>query len=156
MGLDGERVQAALLLAASAAWLGGLLTVPLLAATTRRLVAAEARADLFVAFGRRFAVLMGVLLTIALAAVGALAASGADPLTATALGLAAALLLMTAVGMVQARRMSRLRRAAAGGRGDEADSKLRRNAAVATVLRSSIGLVSLALVVVGVLLVGRG
>ncbi|HET8986476.1 MAG TPA: hypothetical protein VFN03_12025 [Trueperaceae bacterium] len=64
--------------------------------------------------------------------------------------LAVGLLPVIATGIVQARRMSSLRSAAASGGGDPA--QLRQNAAVALVLRSIIGLMSLALLVLALLL----
>lgn len=158
--MGDERLWAALLVAASGLWLGGLLTVPLLATTTSRLVAANVRTEFFVLFGRRFAVLMGVELALALLAGIRLVALRSEPLTQGALALVVGLLVSTSIGIAQARRMSALRRAAAGttasGDSDVSRDVLRRNAGVATALRSFIGLVSVALLIVSTLVVAGG
>ena len=160
MSFDSESTLAALLLAASGMWLGGVLTVPLLATTTSRLIAPAVRTEFFVVFGRRFAMLMGAVLALALLASGALVTIRSEPLTFGALALVVGLLVSTAVGIVQARRMSGLRRAAAGdgagGEGSVSDRDLRRNAAVANALRSFIGLVSLALMVIAIVIAAGG
>ena len=76
------------------------------------------------------------------------------PLTAGTLVLALGLLLLTSIGILQARRMSAMRSAAASG--SDEPGRLGRNAAVAAILRSVIGLASLVLMVLAVLLAARG
>lgn len=147
MDVDGERLSAAVLVAASGIWMGGLLTVPIIAVTSKRLIEPAARADLFVAFGRPFAVIMGVVLTISLIASLTLATSSGSRLAPWTLGLVVALLVVTAVGIVQARKMSGLRRAAAKASNSALLGDLRRNTIMATALRSLIGLLSVALLV---------
>lgn len=143
-----------MLLAASGVWLGGLQTVPLLASTTARLFAPDVRSRLFVAFGRRFAVLMAVALAVAMVAAAMVVRSSDATRGVGAAVLVGALLVTTTIGVMQARRMSRLRLAV--GAGDELAAKeLRRNAGVATALRSLIGLLSVALLVVAVLMVSE-
>lgn len=160
MGFYSESTLAAVLLAAGGMWLGGLLTVPLLATTTSRLVAPAVRAEFFVVFGRRFAMLMGAVLALALLAAGTLVTIRSEPLTYGALALVVALLVSTAVGIAQARRMSGLRRAAAregaGGEGSAGGRGLRRNAVVANALRAFIGLLSVALMVIAIGIVAGG
>ncbi|HET8985534.1 MAG TPA: hypothetical protein VFN03_07225, partial [Trueperaceae bacterium] len=156
MDIDGATVWSTLLVAASGIWLGALLTVPLLASATSRTVAPAERTELFVVFGRRFAVLMGAVLALALLASGMLVTIRSEPLTVGALALVVGLLVATAVGIAQARRMSGLRRAAAvdgaGGGGSVSDRDVRRNAAVATALRGFIGLLSVAILVMAVVI----
>ena len=145
--------QAAVFLAASGMWLGGLLTVPIMATSTSRHVAASDRAALFVSFGRAFAVFMGVVLLAALVTSGQLVAAGGVRHAGAALVLTVALLVVTGVGIAQARAMSVMRRKALAAAGSVDDSRLRSNAAAATALRSLIGVLSVAHAVVGVLLV---
>jgi len=144
--------QAAVFLAASGMWLGGLLIVPLLALATTRHVAPSDRAALFVSFGRTFAVFMGVVLLAALVTSAVLVAGGVDGARA-ALALTVALLVVTGVGIAQARAMSVMRRRALAEPGSVDENRLRSNGAAATALRSLIGVLSAAHTVVGVLLV---
>ena len=145
--------QAAVFLAASGMWLGGLLTVPLVALATTRHVAPADRAALFVSFGRTFAVFMGVVLLAALVTSALLVAAGAVVGAAAALALTVALFVVTGVGIAQARAMSLMRRRALTEPGSLDEARLRSNAAAATALRSLIGVLSAAHTVVGVLLV---
>lgn len=151
---DAVRMLSAVLVLGVGVWAGGFMTVPVLSAATRRTLDPAARVELFAAFGRRFAVVMGIAALVVVVAATGLAVAVPHPLTAWTLALALAVPALTAIGIVQARRMSALRRSAATGDGDP--GQVRRNAAVALVLRSLIGLLSLALIVLGILLAGRG
>jgi len=154
MVVDSERLWAGLYLAATGVWFGGLVTIPILAATTARLVDPATRTELFVVFGRKFAVVMGVLLAAALLAGAALMGVSDDALTVGAFALAVSLLVMTAVGVLQARRLSSLRRIAGRAGSGVALDDVHRNATVALALRSAIAVVSLAQLCVAVVLVG--
>lgn len=159
MVLDGIRMLAVILAAGSGIWVGGVVTVTIVSATSSTTVAAADRVALFRAFGTRFAIFAGVVALVMVAAALALAAIDPAPLTASALAVTLALLLVTAVGIVQARRMSALRSAAgssAAGSGADDPARIRRNAVVAVTLRSLIGLVSLAVPVLAVLIAARG
>lgn len=156
MVIESARLLAGLCVAASGMWLGGLLTVPILALTSARLVDPTTRTDLFVTFGRRFAVLMGVILAVAIVAASRLVAVTHDPMATAVLALSLTLLATTAVGIMQARRMSSLRRSAAKDDSAARDQDVHRNASVALALRTTIGLVSVAQLVMAVVLVGNG
>jgi hypothetical protein len=149
MALDGIRMLAVVLAIGSGVWVGGLVTVVILAVASRTTVAAVDRVALFRVFGKRFAVFMGVVALFVVPPALVLATVEPTPLTASTLVLALGLLLVTAIGILQARRMSALRRADASGSGDPAG--LRRNAAGALALRSLIGLAALALPVLALL-----
>ena len=151
MDLDGARMLAAILAIGSGVWLGGLVSVVILAVVSRSTVDAADRVGLFRAFGRWFAVFMGAAALLVVPPALVLAVVDPTPLTTCAIVLALGLLLLIAVGMFQARRMSALRGTAAAGGGDPAG--IRRNAVVAHVLRSIIGLVILALPVLAMLIV---
>jgi hypothetical protein len=93
-------------------------------------------------------------LVVALAAGGGLLSDRAWTGSSTAAALLAVALLVAAVGgMAQARRMTRLRHAAATHRDDgDLAERVRHGARQATWLRLTIGVLSLALLAVGVLL----
>jgi hypothetical protein len=127
------------------------VTVVILAVASRTTVGAADRVALFRVFGKWFAVFVGGAALLVVPPALVLAVVEPTPLTTSAIVLALGLLLIIAVGILQARRMSALRSAAAEG---EDPIGIRRNAAAALVLRSLIGLVMLALPVVAMLIVG--
>ena len=151
MDLDGARMLAAILAVGSGVWAGGLVSVVILALVSRSTVSGADRVGLFRAFGKWFAIFMGAAALLVVPPALVLAVVEPTPLTASALVLALGLLLIVAVGIVQARRMSALRGTAASDGGDPA--RIRRNAAIALALRSLIGLLMLALPVVALLIV---
>lgn len=151
MDLDGARMLAAILAIGSGVWAGGLVSVVILALVSRSTVSGADRVGLFRAFGKWFAIFMGAAALLVVPPALVLAVVEPTPLTASALVLALGLLLIVAVGIVQARRMSALRGTAASDGGDPA--RIRRNAAIALALRSLIGLLMLALPVVALLIV---
>ncbi len=154
MDLDGVRALAVVLAIASGVWVGGIVTVAIVAASSSTTISAPDRVSLFRLFGRRFAVFMGVAALFVVFPALVLAVVEPIPLTASTLVLSLGLLLVTAIGTFQARRMSALRAAAVSGDGDPA--WIRRSAAVALVLRSLIGIASLALLVMALLIAARG
>jgi len=142
------------LILATSVWVGGLVAIAVVARVATRTLDPGARVAFFRALGRTY----GVVGTLALAlAYGAGAALLLDRpwdalLTATAT-VAATLLATTAFGVVQARRMSRLRRAALDQPTDEVLAHgVHRGAGRAGTLRGLIVLLSLALLWLGVLL----
>lgn len=153
MDLDGVRMLAVTLAIGSGVWVGGVATVVIVSATSRRTVAPADRVALFRTFGNRFAVFASVVALVMVVPALALAVIAPTPLTASTLLVAIALLVVTAIGILQARRMSALRSAAASGANDPDGT--RRNAATAMALRSLIGLVSLALPVLAALIAAR-
>mgnify|MGYP001329874426 CR=1 FL=1 len=156
MVIDPVRLLAGLCVAGSGMWLGGLLTVPILALTSARLIDPATRTALFVAFGRGFAVLMGVVLAVVIVAASRLDVMSDDPMATGVLALSLTLLATTSVGVLQARRMSRLRRSVARDGSADGDQDVHRNATVALALRTTIGLISVAQLVMAVVLVGNG
>jgi hypothetical protein len=133
-------------LVASSIWVGGLVAIFVVARTATATLGPEPRIEFFRDLGHRYGVVGGTALLLALAS-GALLLAG-HPwdwlLTATAL-VAWNLLAATAIGVWQARRMTRLRRRALHEPGLE--ERVRRGALAATVLRATIGALTLALVV---------
>ncbi len=153
MDLDGARMLAAILAVGTGVWLGGFVTVAIVSASSSRTVTAADRVALFRTFGRRFAAFLGVAALFVVLPALALAVLDPGVLTTLALVLALSLLLVTSIGILQARRMSALRGAAASGEDDPAGT--RRNASAAVILRSLIGLVSLALAVLALLIASQ-
>lgn len=139
---------------AAATWVGGYVAVAIVARVATRTLLPAQRVALFRGLGRSYGTVGGAALVVALGT-GAWLLTGRSwdaTLTVTA-AVAAALLLATAVGVAQARRMTRLRRAAL----QQPDSPLlaaqiRHGARSASLLRAMIGLLSLALIALGSLL----
>jgi uncharacterized membrane protein len=136
----------------AAIWVGGLVAIFVAARAASATLGPPERIAFFRALGRAYGIVGGAALLAALAS-GAILLDG-HPwdglLTATAI-VAAALLLATAAGMAQARAMTRLRRRALGA--PALTGRVRRGALLAAALRAAIGLLTLALVVLGAALV---
>lgn len=145
-----------LLVVSGGVWLGGYLTMPVVARAASATLAPLDRVAFFRALGRAYLPVGGSALVLALLSGAVLLRehrSGAL-LVATAVT-AAALVAALAFGVVQARRMTRLRQAAGVTPSDNVLSeRVRRGAVAAVILRGLIGLLSLALVVMGCLLLG--
>ncbi len=145
-----------LLVVSGGVWLGGYLTMPVVARAASATLAPLDRVAFFRALGRAYLPVGGSALVLALLSGAVLLRehrSGAL-LVATAVS-AAALVAALAFGVVQARRMTRLRQAAGVTPSDTVLSeRVRRGAVAAAILRGLIGLLSLALVVMGCLLLG--
>jgi uncharacterized membrane protein len=133
-------------LLASSIWVGGLVAIFVVARAASATLGPERRIAFFRVLGRAYGIVGGVAL---LATIGAgVALLAGHPwewrMIVTAV-LASNLLLVTATGVWQARRMTRLRRRALS---DPAlEESVRRGALAAHVLRGAIGLTTLALVV---------
>jgi hypothetical protein len=134
-------------LLASSIWVGGLVAILVVARATSATLVDGARVDFFRALGRRYGVVGGLALLVSFAC-GAALLSGHPwewRLIVTAV-LASSLLIVTGIGVWQARRMTRLRARALTGPAF-LEEQVRRGALAATVLRGAIGLITLALVV---------
>lgn len=133
---------------AASIWVGGLVAIFVVARAASATLGQAQRIALFRALGRAYGVVGSVALLVALAS-GALLLRGHpwDGLMIATAVVAAALLAVTAAGMAQARAMSGLRRRAlnSASLGD----RVRRGAILASALRAAIGLLTLALVVLG-------
>jgi hypothetical protein len=138
-------------LLAACIWVGGFVAIAIVAQIVRRTLDTPARIAFFRSLGRAYGIVGGASLLVALGT-GAALLSGSF---STAGGIAAlvagaALLAVTAAGVRQARAMTRLRTRALS---DPAVAvTLRRATLAATVLRTAIGLLTLALVGIGAVL----
>ncbi|MGH7667117.1 MAG: hypothetical protein ACREN1_07405 [Candidatus Dormibacteria bacterium] len=139
---------AALLILGGSVWTGGLVTVVVVSLVTRRTLAPPDRVAFFRALGRSFGVVSEVALLLALVSGGLLLHQ--RPWTATVsatVAIAACLLATTVIGVLQARRMTRLRQAVLRAPVQDASaSGLSGGARLARVLRLLIALLTLALV----------
>lgn len=140
---------------AASIWVGGLVAIFVVARVASRTLEPGQRVEFFRALGRTYGVVGSAALLVALAS-GAVLLSGHewDGLMVAAVILAAALLVVTAAGMAQARAMTRLRRQAVTEiSGKPLGARVKRGAIVASTLRAFIGIFTLALVVLGAALV---
>jgi len=129
-------------LLAAMIWTGGMVAVTVATTAARRTLGPEEQVRFFRALGRRYGITAGLALTIF--AITGLALAGAPAgYTATQTAVAA----LTAIGVINARAVQRLRAQALA---DPADaplaSRLRSTARTATALRAAIALVTLAAV----------
>ncbi|MBX3141376.1 MAG: hypothetical protein KF875_11535 [Trueperaceae bacterium] len=149
-----DLVWLVVLVVSASVWLGGLLTMPVVARAASATLAPLDRVAFFRALGRAYLPVGGSALALALLSGAVLLRHRRwDGLLAAGAITAAALVVALALGVVQARRMTRLRQAA-GAAPQDADlgGRVRRGGRSAVALRALIGLLSLALVVLGCLL----
>jgi uncharacterized membrane protein len=137
-------------LLAASIWIGSIVCLAIVAAEAGRALDAADRVVLFRGVGRRYAVVGTASLLVAIGAGAAVAGQPSDwsALTTASLASACGLVLLTAAGMAQARRMTIARRRAnAAPHDDQATSAVRRGATMAAVLRGAMAVVTLAVVV---------
>jgi hypothetical protein len=149
-----EDSLATLLVLATAIWVGGLVAIFVVARVAHATLGPADRVAFFRGLGRAYGLVGGVALTTALASGAVLAATyrWGGFLTASA-AVAAGLVTVTAAGVAQARRMTRLRQHALRAPGNpELTAKVRRGARNAAVLRAAIAALSLALLALGTLI----
>jgi hypothetical protein len=145
-----------LLLLAGAVWVGGLVTVAVVARVARRELDGATRVAFFWALGRAHGVLGGAALAFALAAGATLLAQRDwDGMALAAAATGALLAVVTVAGVRQARTMTSLRQHALLAPTDVAlAARVRRGARRASVLRATIAVLTLALVALGGALAG--
>jgi uncharacterized membrane protein len=139
---------------AASIWVGGYVAIALVARAATRTLAPKQRVALFRGVGRTYGLVGGAALIVALGTGAGLVSDRAwDGTLTAATVLAAALVVALAVGVAQARRMTRLRLGAlAAPEGLRLARCIRQGARNATMLRAAVGLLSLALIALGTLL----
>lgn len=139
---------------ASCIWVGGYVAIAAVARVATRTLAPGQRVVFFRALGRTYLLLGAPALLVALGTGAALLNNhGWDGLLITTVVVAAALLVALAVGVLQARRMTRLRATSLSTPEDQkASTRVRQGARAAALLRTIIGLLNLSLIVLGALL----
>lgn len=142
------------LVLAAGVWVGGFVAIAVVARVARRTMRPAERVVFFRALGRAYGIVAGIALALGLGA-GTVLVSGRpwNGLMVAAIVAGAALVATTALGVAQAQRMTRLRREALAHPQDPLLARqVRREARGAGLLRSLIGVLSLALVALGVLI----
>lgn len=136
-------------LLAAAVWVGGLVALTVVTGVARATLDPRARLAFFRMLGRRYGMVGGGALLVAIAT-GALLLRDQDwtsSLTVLA-ALTAALVLATVLGVAQARWVNRLRESRYRERTDPAgDGAIARQAARAGILRAAIAAITLAIVI---------
>ncbi len=151
-----DAVLTTVLVLATSIWVGGLVAIMVVARIATRTLDPAARVALFRGVGRVYGVVGTAALAVGYVAGGVLVRDESwGPLLVATVVVALALAAVLAVGVVQARRMTRLRRRTLEAGGDTADvgrlpEQVRRGAVRAAVLRGGIGGLTLALLVLGV------
>jgi len=147
---DGRTALIAIELVAASIWVGSLVCLALVSNVARRVLDGPSRVAFFRGIGRLYGIVGTASLVIAIVLGAALAwpLSERSGAVAAALVLSVALLIITGVGMAQARRMTDLRLLALREPGNPtAVRAVSQGATLAVALRGSIGLVTLAIVV---------
>lgn len=137
-------------LLAACIWVGSLVCLALVANVARKVLDGPSQVTFFRAVGRRYGMVGTGSLLVAIGAGLALTWPPASwsPTIDAAVALAGVLVLATAVGMIQARQMTTLRRQAMGAPDDQiVAGAVRRGRLVAGALRGLMALVTLAIVV---------
>ncbi len=145
-------------LLASSIWVGSLVCLAVVARATTNALPQASRVQLFRNVGQLYGRLGTACLVVAIGIGFALAGSpgnwGAQ--LATALALSLLLLAITVAGMMQARRMTKLRTQALEHADDDSwAQRVQRGATQAAALRGLIGLLTLAVVVLGACILSR-
>ncbi|MBB3043040.1 hypothetical protein [Nocardioides soli] len=154
MSQTAHAVVLAVFVLAVSVWVGGYVAIGVVARAARATLRPADRVAFFRALGRSYLGVGVAALAIALAA-GAVLVRGheRDPLLVLTAALAVALVALLAVAVVQARRMTRLRRRALEAGADaHLDAQVRRGSRAAGALRAILGLLTVSLVVLGAFL----
>lgn len=144
------------LLVASCIWIGGWFALIVLARSATATLTREGRVALFRHLGRRYGMLSTTALVIGLIA-GAVLLLSAEwtPLSTCIVVVSGLVLVVLGAGVVQARRLTRMRRAMNATPGDAGlAQRVARDARAALVLRAAIGVLSLVVLVLAVVHTG--
>lgn len=154
LGQPASGTLEGFLVFAAAVWVGGLVAIFVVARVAQRTLQPRERVAFFRGLGRAYGPVGGIALAVALGCGAALLSGHAwDGALIAATVLAACLVGVTVAGVVQARRMTRIRQAALRQPGNaKLAAGVRRGAVSAAVLRAAIAAFSLALIALGVLL----
>src|SRR5581483_7368977 len=147
--LEGRTVLIAVEMLAASVWIGSLVCLALVSSAARQVLDPAARVALFRRVGRVYGVVGTGSLAVAICGGVALAwpPSQFGGTVTAALALSLAIGAITVVGMLQARRMTRLRQRVIKSPADAtAVSELRRGAALAGALLGSMAVLTLVVV----------
>lgn len=146
-----NAILAGLLVFATSVWVGGLIAIAVVARVAARILEPVERVAFFRSLGRSYGIVGTLALALAYGTGAALVYGRAwSGMLIAAVVLAAVLAATLAIGIVQARRMTRLRTQLLDTSDDAGAVQVHRGAARAAALRGLIALLSLALLAVGV------
>lgn len=151
MSQTAEAVVLAVLILATSVWIGGYVALIVVARVATATLDPRSRAMFFRTLGRRFFWVSVPALAIALVTGGVLARNTTqDGLLTAIIAIVAVLLVSFAIAVVQARRMTRLRRRLLEQSTDKMlQARVARGARAASALRASLGLLGVTLIVLG-------
>jgi len=151
MSGPADAILLAVFILASGVWIGGYVAIATVARTATTVLEPRHRVEFFRSLGRTY-LLVGIpALLVALGTGGGLLSGHRwDNTVTAAVVVALALVTCLAVAVVQARRMTRLRRRALAAPADaRLDWRVRQGARAAAALRAAIGMLSVTLIVIG-------
>lgn len=154
MSHAAESIVLAVFIIATSIWVGGYIAIAVVAQAALRTLDAAMRVAFFRSLGRMYFWVGTPALIVALAS-GAVLARGTPKhgLYAAVVSVAAVLLASFAIAVAQARRMTRLRQSLISAPTDASlQTRVQRTARSADGLRAALGILSLALVVMGAFL----
>ncbi len=135
---------------AASIWIGSMVSLVVVSNISKRVLEPSSRVQLFRGVGRAYGIVGSCALLIAIAAGVAIAGAPSNwtrPTTA-AVVLSMVLVILTAIGVAQARRMTVVRRRALASPGDtDAADAMRRGAKLAAIVRTTMGICTLVIVV---------
>lgn len=145
-----HAVTIAVFVLASSIWIGGYVTIAVVARSATASLPPAARVTFFRTLGRTYLKIGLSALLVALAA-GAILASEhkGDALLNATIVAVVLLLFLLAIAVAQARRMSQLRSNVLDEAEDTLVSQVRRGARTAAVLRAALGVLTLIILVLG-------
>jgi hypothetical protein len=148
-----NAIAAVALFLGAAVWVGGYVTLTVVTRVANRTLTADQRVAFFRILGQVYGRVSAVAF-LCLVAGGAVLLRDRrwDALLTSAVIVAAAIVVVTVVGVRQAQAMTKLRAAAVANPGAAATALVQQGARSAVVLRSAIGVLSLALVGIGLAL----
>ena len=146
-----QTVLVTILILATSVWVGGYAAIVVVARTTTKTLEKSQRVDFFRAFGRTFLPVGGTALTLVyLCGAVLISMAGWSATAFVALAVAVLLLVVLALGVRQARGLTRMRAAALDADAPAGLSgRIAARARWANALRGLIGVLSLVLVVLG-------
>lgn len=142
-----ERTLLGIITLGGGLWMGGFIAIMIVSTTSKTSLGAQDRIALFRGLGRSYLrVAIVAFLAVVIPGAVLLAFRPWDGYSLAIVVLAAALVVVTALGVRQARQLTRMRKAAAESPNDGTSAAtLARKAAAARILRTAIGLLSLAI-----------
>ncbi len=151
MSSAAEAILLTVFILASCIWVGGFVAIAVVARTAAAVLEPRQRVAFFRSLGRTYLLVGVTALLVALGTgAGLLSRHRWDGTAGAAVLVALALVSCLTVAVVQARRMTRLRRRAlAAPANARLDRRVNRSARAAVVLRAMIGALSLALIILG-------